>query len=393
MMKHFFKSLANIALCVVVGGAAGAIDSTSLRIQFIKGNIADKTAAVREADGEWAPVLARTALSFVLEHKAVLGDDRDLAGLAVASVLAVPDSYSASLPAAEQMNLSQELTRVFELFSDATVKIAVVSKAVYLSDRLHHEVLVSAFNDYISRPANESDSAVVKETIQALGTIGNDESFSVLYRLYLENTFPSLTDECARAIARLAPRASDYVDAVIAAGDVRTIRPLFDVIEKSADCPDVFKARIAEMTLSTTIYTAEGNQPEAVLNLQLDALRVLVRLNWTRAAETVIVFFDQGSTAYTAGRFSESDFVEVIAATAALSPLDASRKLSAYLVALNAAQETGRAPAPRVVRAVISALGAIGNKQAFDALLAVTYLTYPDDIIAGARDSLARLKW
>ena len=60
------------------------------RIKFIKGNIADKTAAVREAQDSDAEWITEQAVAFCLENKEVLGNDRDLDGLAVAAVL----SYS-----------------------------------------------------------------------------------------------------------------------------------------------------------------------------------------------------------------------------------------------------------------------------------------------------------
>ena len=50
-------------------------------------------------------------------------------------------------------------------------------------------------------------------------------------------------------------------------------------------------------------------------------------------------------------------------------------------------------PAESVVLAIISALGTVGDKNAFDALLGVTYYEYSDSVIAAARDALAKLKW
>ena len=68
-----------------------------LRIHFVKGAIADKTAAVRESSGEDAAFLSKQAIDFALEHKALLGNDRDLDALALAGVLALPADSVASL--------------------------------------------------------------------------------------------------------------------------------------------------------------------------------------------------------------------------------------------------------------------------------------------------------
>ena len=67
--------------------------------------------------------------------------------------------------------------------------------------------------------------------------------------------------------------------------------------------------------------------------------------------------------------------------------------LSNYLADLNRNAEQSMYPAKPVVLAVIKGLGVLGDKAAFDNLLYVTYLTYPQDVIAAAREALAKLKW
>jgi hypothetical protein len=64
-----------------------------------------------------------------------------------------------------------------------------------------------------------------------------------------------------------------------------------------------------------------------------------------------------------------------------------------YLDSLNKEMEKGTVPSKQVVLAVITALGGLGDKTAFDYLLYVTYLEYPEEVIAAARDALAKLKW
>ncbi|MDE6774155.1 MAG: hypothetical protein K2J14_05960, partial [Treponemataceae bacterium] len=76
-----------------------------------------------------------------------------------------------------------------------------------------------------------------------------------------------------------------------------------------------------------------------------------------------------------------------------LASPDTAQALSAYLADLNRHAESNDMPAKPVVLAVISALGALGDKAAFDNLLYVTYLPYPQDVIAAARSALAKLKW
>ena len=46
-----------------------------------------------------------------------------------------------------------------------------------------------------------------------------------------------------------------------------------------------------------------------------------------------------------------------------------------------------------IILAVINALGAIGDKTAFDSLLAVSYLDYNDQILQAARKALSGLRF
>ena len=55
--------------------------------------------------------------------------------------------------------------------------------------------------------------------------------------------------------------------------------------------------------------------------------------------------------------------------------------------------EKGTPVASEIVLAVINTLGAIGDKSAFDSLLAVTYLNYEESVLTAARDALSGLRW
>ena len=76
--------------------------------QFIKGNISDKTVAVREASGQEGIWLSQKAIDFVLENNEIIGTDRDMDGLAVAAVLSLPE------PLTEQQFEQYYFLRTFE---------------------------------------------------------------------------------------------------------------------------------------------------------------------------------------------------------------------------------------------------------------------------------------
>ena len=98
---------------------------------------------------------------------------------------------------------------------------------------------------------------------------------------------------------------------------------------------------------------------------------------------------------YTIRVSSLSEFIEVIKGVSVIVPIDAVSICSNCLVGMNKKKESGKFSESdeKVVLALISALGAIGDKAAFDSLLAVTYYNYSDNVITAARNALARLKW
>ena len=386
-----------ITTIIALAGASCFAASAPLRIQFVKGAIADKTAAVRESWGEDAAFLSKQAIDFALEHKALLGDDRDLDALALAGVLALPADSVASLDYVSRQALSEKLVKLFSLFSSDTVRIAIINKIASLRDSLPMEPCIVLLNDYLANAApSAGENGVVKAAVRTLGEIGDSRSFSVLFACRRRQKWPEYGKDIDDAIAVLADKSLPQVIDIIREGNVKSdIRPLFDALIKNEKISPVFKSEIAENVLSETIYIANNASSitRETVGLQVDALDVIVQNKWTRSAPAVLSFFDLAEREYQAGVMIDGEFVKAINAVAEIAPVDASSRLASYLAALNRQTESGAKVSETIALAVIGALGRIGNKSSFDTLLYVTYVSYPESVIAAARDALARLKW
>ena len=371
--------------------------SAPLRIQFVKGNIVDKTAVVRESSGKDDAFLSKEAIDFALEHKVLLGNDRDLDTLALAGVLALPANSVASLDYGEREALSEKFVKLFSLFPSDTVRIAILNKAAALRDSLPTEPCIVLLNDYLANAVSSAgENGVVKAAVRTLGEIGDSRSFSVLFTARRQQKWPEYGKDIDEAIALLADKSLPQVIAVIREGNVKNgIRPLFDVLIKNEKISASFKSEIAENVLSETIYIANNASSitRETVSLQVDALDVIVQNKWTRSAPAVLSFFDLAEREYKAGVMTDGEFVKAINAAAEIAPVDASSRLASYLAALNKQTESGAKVSETIALALIGALGRIGNKSSFDTLLYVTYVNYPEPVIAAARDALARLKW
>ncbi|MCR5724183.1 MAG: hypothetical protein K6G80_03760 [Treponema sp.] len=377
-------------LCILHGLSAETQISASQQ-KFIKGNIIDKTAAVKESSGTEQP-LAEAGLDFVIEYQPLLGDDRDLSALAIASILALPKSSTTDSGYTER--IAEKLVTVFTQSKDETVCIAALDKLTPLATELSSGKAVALMNTHLAAAGAEQAEAsqITLAVLAALGKLGNSDSFAIVYSIWKNKYWPDHTAEIEKALTALSIRtASDAVKA-ISAGSVSEAAEYFAVLKKNALNAKNFIAEIAENVLSKTIYTAEGFSGELV-ELQLSALSVIAESQWTRASKLVIKYFEVARNEYASGVMSESQFTAVIGNIAKLAPPESAVTLSTYLADLNKNAAENAVPAKSVVLAVISALGELGDKTAFDTLLYVTYLSYPEDVIQAAREALARLKW
>ncbi|EID83995.1 hypothetical protein MSI_25880 [Treponema sp. JC4] len=128
-------------------------------------------------------------------------------------------------------------------------------------------------------------------------------------------------------------------------------------------------------------------------NLQSQCLSILEENKWTRASSIAIDYLRFCKKMFDNGVIKEEYFSRVISSMAEISPIESVNTLCALLEEFNNKKEKDEKLSISVVKAVINTLGAIGNKTAFDYLLAVTYLSYPDEVLSAAREALAGLRW
>ena len=385
-----------VSLLIILAAGFSAFAQTS-KIKFIKGNIADKTAAVREAkdsDAEW---ITEEAVAFCLENKEILGNDRELDGLAVAAIL----SYSPDKIKKQSDSQKQKITdNLISLFTDfnksSTVQIAVISKAVALKDSLPSASFTALLNSYLkTTDIKKADSGVFKASIGALETIGNSESFKILYGFLNDTNYSAYKKEIEAATIALIPNAMEDVIALIKGSDMNNISAIFDLVQKNSQISKKNLCEIAENMLSESILLVDNSSGTTaeIIKFQIDLLNILSENNWTRASAVALSCFEGSKAQYEKKNMSEEQFKTVIISLRNIAPLDAVAPLISYLEELNSRMEKGTPVASEIVLAVINTLGAIGDKSAFDSLLAVTYLNYEESVLTAARDALSGLRW
>lgn len=352
--------------------------------KFIKGNITDKTAAVREASGQEGIWLSQKAIDFVLENNDIIGNDRDMDGLAVAAVLSLPNDYVYGLSETEKTKVLEKFIELFEKFSRSnTVQIAVQSKVLSLKDNINTSPFTEVLNKFLqSSTVLSSDSSLLKSVINSLGFIGNNISFSILYNNLNDKRYSAYYPEIEETIKKLIPVSMNEVLQIIHSHDAANTQRIFNLV-KDAEISTTNLCEISENILNDS----------PIISLKFDALVILNSHKWTRASNSVLTFFASAQNDFQNELITEDQFVSLIESLVNISPLDAVNPLIKYLGELNQQLEYNNSVAQNVVLAVINSLGAIGDKQAFDSLLSVTYLNYPEPVLSAARQALAGLRW
>lgn len=366
------------------------------KIKFIKGNIVDKTKAIKESTGEDSYWLAEKAIQFALDNKEILGNDRELDALVVSAILTITPEYVASADKLSQAEILFNFTKLFNIFSSSnTVQIAVLSKILLLKDSIQTTDFTEELNKYLqSDGIATADKSVLKSVISTLESIGNNKSFNILFSLYINPEFESVQNELETTLIKLAPNYIDEILYIINEKDIAKNKPLFEKIVKNSKISKNNLCEIAENLLNSSIlYVENSTEKDDFTKLQIEVLQVLSSNNWTRASSSAISFFIFAKDKFTNGLISEEDMIKIVSSLINVAPIESISPLVSYLVELNSLTEMGKSVSIPVVEAVIKTLGAIGNKSAFDSLLGVTYLNYPESVLSAAREALAGLKW
>ena len=366
-------------------------------IKFIKGNISEKTSAVREASGSESILLALKAIDFSLENKDILGNDRELEGLAVAAVLSISPDYIKNANDSQKAIIVSQFINLFNKFSASnTVAIATLTKYSSLFEYLQDRQFVETLNFFLkSQEIKKIDESVMKSVLNTLQLIGNSDTFLILYDIFDDKAYAHIKNEIENTLVSLAFISQNEIIGLLETADVKDLSQIFKIIKKNSKISKNYVCDVSEKVISKSILLLGSSSfvsQEDIL-VQLEALNNLSDNKWTRASLVAVSYFQFAKKIYNQNLMTETQFESVINCLSNVSPVDAVNPLTAYLEELNRQKENETDVSSAIVLSVIKTLGAIGDKSAFDSLLAVTYLDYDESILSAARKALSGLRW
>lgn len=369
-----------------------------LYIDFVTGSVTDKinilsNLSISDDTPELVVSIPEEALEFVQEKVPLLGTGSGMKELTLAAipVLQVTSQRQGAL-----------LWNIFGLFEDSQIKVAVLdalSVAVAKNKRLVSPYLEGIHTFVAESTATDSGTlASSLAAINLLGQMADPSSFEILFRLMNSSVSPELDKAIEASLASVIPSAQPALLRHVTQDHYSMAEKyrLFLIVQKNDKISSLFKAELAEKALSATIIKTEDVSkivPE-VLSLQLAAVQQIDESDWTRAAAIVAEYFVLAQEEFNHALITQEQFLGVVVCLEGLATSHSVSALVNYLGVLNtAAAQKVSSVDEEVLLAVIESLGALGDKAAFDNLLYVTYLPYPETITTAARTALAGLKW
>jgi HEAT repeat protein len=348
-------------------------------------------AATDDRAGEFIGQLYEFALGFILQYADLLRNDPEMIALAGRACRGA--GKAGYKPSAET------LWKVFTAYQDSLTRVEVLNALAVLGKG--NARIIGNINRYLTdqnnlfRSGAAPDLPSISACVSALGALGDKSSFPVL--------FSAMTAGYSGGISRGAGNALTMID-----GDYKYF--LDDVLKRNVPVEklaafkagldnkkfsDNERAELAETALEISLeyYSGTLENENALRSLRYLSIPVLTKLKWTRSAAHVIKHYYRVQTDYSEGKADKKYLLEAIACLGAMGNSEAAQVLALQLGFFNSQTERKGSVDEQITLAVINALGDIGDKAAFDYLLYIGYLSYPDTIQSAAKEALTRLKW
>ncbi len=347
-------------------------------------------AAVEKDTSSLGPFYVQ-ALDFVLRNVDLLKDESALGSIAAAASGAVGDSgYAEALPM---------LRRVFMSSRDTAVRVASLHSLAILGKG--DSQVVETLNQFLANQNNlqraglSPDQQSLSACIAALASLGDASSYSSLFAAMLADYPQEIRLQAEEAMRSIRGDFKKFLVEVVKKNPPLEKLTAFRAGMENPAFSAADRGELAEASLSISLGLIPTQKPEldAIADLRYSAVRELTSLRWTRATTLAVKHFYRVQTDYAKDKELKDRFIDAILCLGAMGSSEAAQALSLQLGLLNADMERSKTFDQEILLAVIGALGDLGDKVAFDYLLYIGYLNYPDSIKAAAREALNRLKW
>ena len=367
---------------------------SSYERNFIRASLAAKAgvlkdAATDEKAGEFIGALYESAFRFALANGEALREDPDMIALVA----------TAARGAANGGNRESvdKLWALFGIYKDSYSRVEILGALAVLGKG--NTIVISNINQFLDERNKEfrtgvsQDFPVLGACIAALGSLGDESSFPVLFSAMTAGYPQAVTQETLKALQSIQGNYKSYLIDVIRNNPFPEKAAAFRIGAYNEKLTLSERGELAQTALEVSLDASLNNNDSAAAALRYDAITVLTRLKWTSASSLAVRNFYRVQTDNSAGSAPRERLLEAIVCLGVMGSSEAAQALTLQLGFYNSRTEKTGEYDEAIMLAIINALGELGDKSAFDSLLYISYLNYPDKIQAAAREALNRLKW
>lgn len=395
------KKIVTLIICVTLVTMVFADEQLKIfQRTFYRGNLQDKVRVINAAavvvtdtqkksdnktENSLSPIFVE-GLIFVNTYGELLKDEPQMISLAAtAAKNAIYGNSDEVLPL---------LISMFSLYTDSSVSIPILDSIGILGKG--NTEAIKLINSYgLELIQNETiNETLLTTVISTLQSLNDSSSFSVLFDIAASDKIPAVARTATElALISTEENITQNAISIIENKPINQKRLALRLVLNNQKNSDFSRAEVAEKALNIAISNVGNDKQEEFIQLQLEALSELRRVQWTRSSDLIVKVFNKALQQFNDDDISEKDFIEVINSFVELASSKAGSSLSDYLGFLNNQKEQNLSCNESIVLAVINALGLLGDKTAFDNLLYVGYLNYPESVIEASLVALGRLKF
>ncbi len=393
-MKRAFWIIAILVIAVSIPGAQEAQEVLrTYKRNFAIASLDVKIQILQDAANSSQSMgpLYLQAVNYVLDNSSLIPTDqrfRQLAVLALNQIRAL--SYSEA---------KYSLWNLFETDHETSVRVNSLN-ALGIIGKGDAEIIrnINLWMDSqntIFKGGKITDLQVISACVEALGRLGDKSSFPIVFSAMDAGYSEAITNQARAALLVIEGDLKEHLIGVIKAGSIQEKKQALLMALVSDRLDDDQKGQVAEYGLDVGLHTATRDtmQQALIREIRFLAARALSEKKWSKATPLVIEHFDNSLLEYDRGLSDKGQLLEAVACLGNMGTHEAAVRLTQYLVLLNSYTEKGQGYDEQIALAVVSNLGKLGDKAAFDDLIYATYLNYSAQVKKAARQALESLKW
>ncbi|GHT91456.1 hypothetical protein FACS1894140_2140 [Spirochaetia bacterium] len=400
-MKRYSRGkglfIASFLFIAILGwGSAQESILGSYERNFTRAGLSTKADILRDAATdsrapEFIGDLYEFALVFALQNAALLPNDADMITIVgIAAQGAGTSDHKASL---------DTLWKLFSAYRDPQTRTQILSSLAVLGKE--NDQVIANLNQFLAnqnsmyRFSMDLDFVTLLACISALGNLGDKASFPVLFSAIIAGYPKDITAEVEKALDRIDGDYFQFLVGVIRKNPPQEKLAALRLGLQSAKLSPAERGGLAETVLDEGLEL-KPELPEldvVASTLRSEAIIALGKLKWTRATPLVVKYFYQVQAEYQNKNVPRERLLETIVCLGAMESTEAAQTLALQLGYFNSQMERTGDFDEALTLEVVNALGKIGAKAAYDYLLYVSYLSYPEGIQAAAKAALDQLRW